>query len=92
MEGPSEKADDLLANLIEIETPGMLVDVAKSLCEFLDKGLIKEVSSGTSLRDIKGVVFLEDLINFEFVTVPGGTKHLLSCETDRGLVGAFRKL
>ena len=89
-----EKAEDLLAEVIEIKSPKVLFDVVGSLKEFIQKGLIKEIPGGTcTLNQIQeGQPFPDDLMNIEFVTIPGGTKYLLSCETFHGLGGVFKRL
>ncbi len=89
----AQEAEKLLAEFIEIRTPQMLVEVAKSLSEFIEMGLLKEISQDISVREIlDGPPFPDDLINIEFVTVPGGSKYLLSCETYKGFGGIFKKM
>lgn len=88
-----KKAEDLLAELIEIRTPKVLFQVVDSLKDFIQKGLIKEISGTCSIYQIQeGKKFPDDLLNIEFVTIPGGTRYLLSCETYHGTGGVFKRL
>ena len=89
----SQKAENLLADLIEIKTPQRLYDVAESLRDFISKGLLREIPGENTVHKIvNGQPFPDDLINIEFETVPGGTKYLLSCETYKGMGGVFKKI
>lgn len=88
-----EKAEDLLAELIEIGSPKVLFEVVDSLKDFVQKGLIREIPGMCALQEIQeGKPFPDDLLNIEFVTFPGGTKYLLSCETYHGVGGIFKRL
>lgn len=88
-----EKAENLLAEYIEIKSPKVLFEVVESLRDFVKKGLLKETGGTCSLNQVQaGQPFPADLINIEFSTVPGGTKYFLSCETYHGAGGVFKRI
>jgi len=88
-----KSAEELLAEHIEIKSPKVFHSVVDSLKDFINRGLLKEVSGTCSLCEIEeGKPFPDDLINIEFKTEPGGSKYLLSCETYHGVGGVFKKL
>ena len=83
----------LFAAYFEIKSPSDLYQIAESLKDFLQKGLIMEMPGPCSVLDVaSGKPFPADLIHIEFGTIPGGTKYLLSCDTYRGAGGVFRRL
>jgi hypothetical protein len=88
-----KKTEGLLAEKISIHSPAILFEVAESLREFIQKGLIKENGGTCSISEIiHGRPYPDDIINIEFETVPGKTKYLLSCETYHGFGGVFKKV
>lgn len=88
-----KSAEELLAEYIEIRSPKVLYSVVDSLKDFINQGLLKEISGTCSIFEIQeGKPFPDDLINIEFKTQPGSTKYLLSCETYHGVGGVFKKL
>jgi hypothetical protein len=88
-----ESAEELLADYIEINSPGRLIDVASSLSIFIKNGTLIESAGECSVIEIvPNASWPCDLIDIEFTTVPGGTKYVLRCETYRGVGGFFSKL
>jgi hypothetical protein len=86
-------AEELLTDYYEIDSPSSLYQIADSLKEFLQKGLIREVPGPCSVSEISaGQPFPDDIINIEFETIPGGTRDLLSCDTYHGAGGIFKRL
>src|SRR5690606_6991644 len=85
-------AEDLLAPEISIHSPRMLFQVADSIIEFIDSGLLREIPGTFSVRDINPNRGLPDYINILFETIPGGTQYRLTCETYHGGRGEFRRL
>jgi hypothetical protein len=54
---------------------------------------LREIGGTCVLKEIvRGKPFPDDVINIEFETIPGKSRYLLSCETYRGIGGAFKRL
>jgi len=82
----SAAAENLLADHIDIRTPGMLFQVVASLKNFVSKGLLVQTSGTCQLGEIEvAKPWTDDVLNLEFATVPGGTRYLLSVETYHGV-------
>ena len=85
-------AEELLCDYIPIHTPGTLSDIAKDLKQLEDQGLLVQVSGNYKLKDLLvfPLRFSRD-VDMTFKTVPGNSIYTLSCETDKGLGGEFKK-
>lgn len=89
----SLRAEDLLADRIEIRSGKMLLEVAESLREFIQKGLLKQVGGSTRIEDLReGSPWPDDIIEQEFETIPGGARYRLSCETYHGRGGIWERV
>lgn len=88
-----KKAEDLLADYIEIKSPNDLHAIVDDLRRnFIEKGLLRQVDGECSIDQIqRGKPFPDDLITMRFATIPGETIYTLVCETHHGSGGAFRR-
>jgi hypothetical protein len=88
-----KNAEELLVNQIIISSPNQLLEVAKSLGEFIESGLLKVISGNCQLADLFDVdLWPEDFISIDFETIPGKTRYVLSVETYHGYGGVFKKI
>lgn len=87
-----KSAEELLCDYIPIQSPGTLSDIAKDLKQLEDQGLLIQVSGNYKLLELLvfPLRFSHD-VDMIFKTVPGNTIYTLSCETDKGLGGEFKK-
>lgn len=83
--------EDLIADYISIKYPGELYAVVNDLKDFIQKGILREISGTCSIYDItEGHTWPADIISIQFETI-NGVKYILSCETYHGFGGAFKR-